>query len=169
MRSIVSVLALVLFFALGACSRLSAPLELKKDALFGELNGIARRHQTWKPLDFEGSTLAFENEPQGALALVLVTPVKGSANVWGMARHLPVRFEHYRVLRIVPKKIHGTETLVGTFEVSEDGMTSFVRSVTWKKGGVLYDTLLITPKKNPQESLDFFKDLTLRVLRVSLH
>jgi len=56
-----------------------------------------------------------------------------------------------------------------TFEVSEEGMTSFVRSVTWKKGGVLYDTLLITPKKNPQESLDFFKDLTLRVLRVSLH
>jgi hypothetical protein len=147
----------------------SAPIELKKDALFGELRDVAGKHLAWKPFDFEGSVLAFENEPQGELALVLVTPVKGSAKVWGMARHLPVRFEHYRVLRIVPKKILGTETLVGTFEVSEEGMTSFVRSVTWKKGSVLYDTLLITPKKNPQESLDFFKDLTLRVLRVSLH
>lgn len=158
----------LLVFAFGACARLSAPIELKKDALFGELRDIARKHRAWKPLDFEGSVLAFENEPQGALALVLVTPVKSSAKVWGMARHLPVRFEHYRVLRIVPKKILGTETLVGTFEVSEGGMPSFVRSVTWKKGGVLYDTLLITPAKDPQEALDFFKDLTLRVLRVSL-
>ena len=167
MRPITGILALFLL-ALSACSRVSAPLELKEDALFGELKGFATRRQAWKPLDFEGSTLAFENEPQGALALVLVTPVKGSAEVWGMARHLPVRFERYRVLRIVPKKILGAETLVGTFEVSEQGVVSFVRSVTWKKGGVLYDTLLITPKRDSQEALDFFEGLTLRVIRVSL-
>lgn len=167
MRPTVNLLAIFLI-AFCSCARLTAPIEIKKDALFGELKNIQKSHREWKPIDFEGSVLAFEHGSEGSLALVLVTQIKGSAKVWGMARHLPVRFENYRVLRIVPKKILGTEALVGIFEVFEEGRPSFVHSVTWKQGGTLYDTLLITPKKDPKESLGFFKDLTLRVLRVSL-
>lgn len=156
-----------LVLALWGCSPVVAPIELKTEALVGEVKAVLSQYPGWKRTKIEGSALAFESEQEKALALVLVSPVKENSSVWGMARHLTVRFEDYRTYRLVSKKIMGNEAWVGLFRVFQEGRGVFVRSVTWKKGRVLYDTLLITPEKDQETSLRFFKDLTLAVVRLS--
>lgn len=152
---------------LWGCSPMTSPMELKTDAVFGGIKGVVSQYPSWKRTEIEGNALAFESEPEGALALVLVSPIKEGSSVWGMARQLPVRFEHYRMYSLVPKKVLGIEAWVGLFRVSHEGRSVFVRSVTWKRGRMLYDTLLITPRKDQEMPLKFYKDLTFRVMRLS--